>query len=165
MWEIISNISSICGILGLPLALWQIYSIKSKIESTERGIKSILDIKEHEELNRIFTILEKQYAELSDLITQVNKPGKSSKSSNEKCRVINREISNCVVMIPPKHSDILEDFNKTMEHVERFVESDMKSNMELKEARDYLNNALQKVKKEQKLYESKEVYLASHNKE
>lgn len=51
VWEIISNISSICGILGLPLALWQIYSIKSKIESTERGIKSILDIKEHEELN------------------------------------------------------------------------------------------------------------------
>lgn len=40
MWEIISNISSICSILGLPLVLWQIYSIKSKIESTERGIET-----------------------------------------------------------------------------------------------------------------------------
>lgn len=165
MWKIISNISSICSILGLPLALWQICSIKSKIESTEKGIKNILDIKEHEELNRIFTVLEKEYAELSDLITQINKPGKTSKSSNEKCCAINREIGNCIVMIPPRHNDILENFNKTMEHIENFVESDMKSNVELKEARDYLNNALQKVKKEQKLFESKEVHLASHNNE
>ena len=68
-------------------------------------------------------------------------------------------------MIPPRYNDILENFNKTMEHIESFVESDMKSNVELKEARDYLNNALQKVKKEQKLFESKEVHLASHNNE
>ena len=97
------------------------------------------------------------------MITQINKPGKTSKSSNEKCCAINREIGNCIVMIPPRYNDILENFNKTMEHIESFVESDMKSNVELKEARDYLNNALQKVKKEQKLFESKEVHLASHN--
>ncbi len=50
MWEIISNISSICSIIGFPMALWQMYGLKSRVESTEKGIKSVLDIKEQEKL-------------------------------------------------------------------------------------------------------------------
>lgn len=162
MWEVISNISSICSILGLPLALWQIYSIKTEIEYTEKGIKNILDIKEHEELNRIFAIVEKQFSELSDLITQINKPGKTKKSCDDKCRVINRELSDCIVMVPPRYKEALDSFNNARKHIELFIESDMMSNTELKEARDYFNNALQNIKREQKKFESKEVYLAAH---
>lgn len=44
MWEVLANISSVCGIIGFPLAIWQICGLKSRIESTKKGIKSILDI-------------------------------------------------------------------------------------------------------------------------
>jgi len=40
VWEIIANIASICSIIGLPIA---IYGLKSKVEVTEKGIKSVLD--------------------------------------------------------------------------------------------------------------------------
>ena len=165
MWEVLANISSICGIIGFPLALWQICGLKSKIESTEKGIKSILDIKEHEELNYIFDSLAQQYEELSWLITQINKPGSSKQSSDKKCRSVIKEITSCIIRIQPQYAKILNDFKSAIKHIENFIEADEQSNVELKEARDYLYNAMQKIKYEKKVFEDKEIYLASHNNE
>lgn len=165
MWEILANISSVCGIIGFPLAIWQIYGLKSKIESTEKGIKSILDIKEHEELNYIFDSLAQQYEELSWIITQINKPGSSKQSSDKKCRGVIKEITSCIIRIPPQYAKILNDFKSAIKHIENYIETDEQSNVELKEARDYLYNAMQKIKYEKKIFEDKEIYLASHNNE
>ena len=54
MWQAISNIASICSIIALPIAIWQIFALKSKVESTEKGIRRVLEIKEHEKIEQIF---------------------------------------------------------------------------------------------------------------
>lgn len=162
MWKVLGNIASICSIVALPIALWQIYELKSKVEATERGIRSVLDIKEYEKLSQILNIVMNQYQELGGLLFQVNKKGKSVQTIIRKCQDINREINFCIVEIPPQHIEILNSLNKTVEHLEKFMESDMHSNTLLKDARDYLNNAMQGMKQEEKVFENKTVVIASH---
>lgn len=63
MWQVISNIASICSIIALPIAIWQIFALKSKVESTEKGIRRVLEIKEHEKIEQIFKVIGTQYQE------------------------------------------------------------------------------------------------------
>ncbi len=163
MWQIISNIASICSIIALPIAIWQILALKSKVESTEKGIRRVLEIKEHEKLEQILKIISIQYEEISGMILQVNKKGNSNPSTIKKCQSINKELNKCVVLIPPQHTDTLESIKSTVRHIELFIESEMQSNSELKNARDYLNNAMQKIKQEDILFEDKTVAVISRS--
>lgn len=163
MWEIIGNISSVCSIIGFPLALWQIYGLKSRVEATEKGIRSVLDIKEHEKLGQIFGTLAAQYQQICDLISQVNKSGKSAPSIIKKCQTINKQIGTYYIELLSQYAGISMNLKRTMEHIEKYIESDMKGNDELKEARDYLNNALQQIKQEEKVFEDKTISMAARS--
>ena len=33
-WTIVSNIASVCSIIALPIAIWQIFDLKTKVEAT-----------------------------------------------------------------------------------------------------------------------------------
>jgi len=96
-------------------------------------------------------------------LTQVNKKGNSNSSIVKKCQTINKELNKCVVDISPQYNDILESIKSAVKHIELFIESDMQSNSELKEARDYLNNAIQKIKQEDMRFEDKTVSVISHS--
>lgn len=163
MWEVIGNIASVCSIIALPIAIWQIVDLKSKVENTEKGIRKVLDVKEHEKFGNLFKIIVEQYHKVSDLIPQVIKNGKTYQE--KKCIEINRSIGLCIVELSPQHADILNSLNFAIKHIERFIESTEESNSELKEARDYLNNAIQSMKKINKEFESKVVTMASQGNE
>lgn len=163
MWSIIGNIASVCSIIALPIAIWQIIDLKSKVENTEIGIRKVLDVKEHEKFDNLFKIIVEQYHKISDLIPQVIKNGKSPQE--KKCVEINRSINLCIVELSPQYSDILKSLNYAISHIEKFVESTEESNFELKEARDYLNNAIQSMKKVNKDFEGKVVTMASQGNE
>ena len=162
MWEVITNIASICSIIALPIAIWQILDLKSKVKSTENGIKRVLEIKEHEKLDDLANIISAQYTAISNLIPKVSQKGASTQNLSKKCQEINEEISRCIVEIPPQYTEILKSFKESIRHIESFVESNGSSNSELKEARDYLNNAMQSLKRESKKFEDKTIDLASH---
>ncbi len=34
-----NRIASVCSIIALPIAIWQIFDLKTKVEATEEGIK------------------------------------------------------------------------------------------------------------------------------
>jgi len=161
-WNVIGNIASICSIIALPIAIWQIFDLKSKVKRTEISIKKVLEIKEYQKLNALANIVSKQYTEISDLISSITKKGTSTQKVTEKSKEIKKEINRCVVEIPPQYTDILKSFKESIKHIEAFVESDKGSNSELKEARDYLNNAMQSLKRESKKFEDKTIDLASH---
>lgn len=72
-------------------------------------------------------------------------------------------LNKCVVEISPQYNDILESIKSAVKHIELFIESEMQSNSELKEARDYLNNAIQKIKQEDMRFEDKTVSVISHS--
>lgn len=162
MWNLISNIASICSIIALPIAIWQILDLKSKIKITENGIKRVLEIKEHEKLDDLANIISAQYTAISTLIPIVAKKGTSTQTVIKKCQDINKEINLCVVEIPPQYTDILKSFKEVVKHIEAFIESNKDSNLELKEARDYLYNAMQSLKRESKKFEESTIDLASH---
>ena len=61
-----------------------------------------------------------------------------------------------------KGIDILKSFKEVVKHIEAFIESNKDSNLELKEARDYLYNAMQSLKRESKKFEESTIDLASH---
>lgn len=162
MWDVIGNIASICSIIALPIAIWQIFTLKSRVEATEKGIRDVLDIKEYKEFEQWYIIVMKQYQEISELIYQVTQKGKSIQVIRKRCIEISKEISRCIAKIPSKYSEVLICLESTVEHIENFVETDLESNAELKEARDYLNNAIQQMKQEKSEFERKTVALAAH---
>lgn len=97
------------------------------------------------------------------MILKVNKKGNSNSSIINKCQSINKELNNCVVDISPQYNDILENIKSAIKHIEVFIESEMQSNSELKEARDYLNNVIQKIKREDMYFKDKTVSIISHS--
>lgn len=72
-WTIVSNIASVCSIIALPIAIWQIFDLKTKVEATEEGIKTILEIKEHDKLNETRKLVESQYTEICGLLSLAGK--------------------------------------------------------------------------------------------
>lgn len=144
------------------IALWQIHGLKSKVETTEERIRSILEMKEHEKFRRIFMIVVDQYQEIGALVSQINLQGKTIPTIMKKCKEIIKRINSCIIEIPPQYIEILDNFKRTIEHLEKFLESNMQYNTELKEARDYLNNAIQRMKHEEKDFEAKTITMVSH---
>ena len=134
-WTIVSNIASVCSIIALPIAIWQIFDLKTKVEATEEGIKTILEIKEHDKLNETRKLVESQYTEICGLLSLAGKSGKNNQNIVKTCQKINECISNCMVGTP-QHSHF-------------------------QDARDYLNNAMQGLKLEEKNFDKKSITIAS----
>ncbi len=147
-WTIVSNIASMCSIIALPIAIWQIFDLKTKVEATEEGIKTILEIKEHDKLNETRKLDESQYTEICGLLSLAGKSGKNNQNIVKTCQKINECISNCMVSIPPQYEEIMDSLKNAMENVEEYISSTPYDNTHLKDARDYLNNAMQGLKLE-----------------
>lgn len=161
LWNIVANIASVCSIVALPIALWQIFDLKTKVEATEEGIKTVLEIKEHSKLNKTKSIMENQYTEICGLLSLSGKNGKSNQSIIKTCQQINVNISNCIVEIPPQHKEIMRSLKEAMESIEKYIISSTGDYMILKDARDYLYNALQGIKLEEKKFDKKAIDIAS----
>lgn len=162
MWDVIANIASICSIIALPIAIWQIFDLKSKVKSTETGIRKVLEIKEYKKLDILGNIISVQYTSISDLLLNISKKGHSIQSTIKTCQNINKEINKCIVDMPSKYDDISKICKDAVKYIEAYLESNKTTNDDLKEARDYLYNAMQSLKKESKKIEDINVDLASH---
>lgn len=53
-----------------------------------------------------------------------------------------------MVSIPPQYEEIMDSLKNAMENVEEYISSTPYDNTHLKDARDYLNNAMQGLKLE-----------------
>lgn len=71
--DIVGNIASVCSIIGLPIALYQISGIKSKAEATEAGLNRLLEMKENENLEQICTQIFNQQQELAQIQASIGK--------------------------------------------------------------------------------------------
>lgn len=87
-WKIISNIASVCSIIALPIAIWQIFDLKTKVEATEEGIKTVLEIKEHDKLNKTRNLVESQYTEICGVLSLTGNSGKNNQNIIKTCQKI-----------------------------------------------------------------------------
>ncbi len=79
-----------CSIIALPIAIWQIFDLKTKVEATEEGIKTVLEIKEHDKLNKTRNLVESQYTEICGVLSLTGKSGKNNQNIIKTCRKIKR---------------------------------------------------------------------------
>lgn len=79
-----------CSIIALPIAIWQIFDLKTKVEATEEGIKTVLEIKEHDKLNKTRNLVESQYTEICGVLSLTGKSGKNNQNIIKTCQKIKR---------------------------------------------------------------------------
>lgn len=143
--DIVGNIASICSIIGLPIALYQIAGIKSKAEATEAGLNRLLEMKENENLEQICTQIFNQQQELAQIQASIGKEGIKPKRQDEKCKSIINGLNQCIFQIPVKY----EEATKSLEICIACLQDYLKNNSDekLKEASDYLYTILRGLKK------------------
>lgn len=122
--EWLSIIANICSIVALPIAIWQIIKIKSRVKSTEKGIMKILNINKHANFSSLLSELKKQHISITELTTQKDKRGTSSSSYTEKINNMIIELTRISSDIPIEHEDIAKELRKAIEYLKDFSTTD-----------------------------------------
>ena len=91
---------SLASIFGLPVAIWQIHSAKSKIQTAERAVKQLTEINKYKKYQGIITTLEKSLNDTSSLISSWNQPGVIEKDQKNNVQSIIETVNHCIVELP-----------------------------------------------------------------
>ena len=133
IWTIIANVSSICSIIGLPIALFQIAKIKSKAEETEN-------------MEKISATIYSQQQDLSQIQAAATKEGTSLEKLDDRCRNIINELNLCVFQIPSRYENATKRIERTIKSIQEYLQ--WKNIERLKDASDYLYTTIRLLKKE-----------------
>lgn len=151
-WNIITKFSSICSIVALPIAIWQIFSVKSKVLSTQAGIKEILSIREHEKLEEVLTNVKRQHAELVKLQSMVGQKGVSEKRLSETAMTTAAELNKSACDMPVAYDEIADSIRMVIKNINMFP-----ANNNLNDAEAYLYTCIRRLKVAlEKCYEMEE---------
>lgn len=88
IFKILGYASSICSIVALPIAIWQIVSLKSKVVASQKAIRSMVNLQDHEKAERIIVELHKQERNLSKTMFALRRKGTSQDYINEEIQKI-----------------------------------------------------------------------------
>lgn len=122
--EWLSIIANICSIVALPIAIWQIIKIKSRVKSTEKGIMKILNINKHANFSSLLRELKNQQILITKINNQKDKRGTSSSSYTDKVNDIIIELTRISSDIPIEHEDIAKELRKAIEYLKDFSSID-----------------------------------------
>lgn len=154
----ISFIASICSIVALPIAIWQIVSVKSKVNATEDGIRKILSVKEHEKLEAVLAVVKNQHSSLIKLQSQMSQPGSSKRSLEEKANSIIEELNRSVCDMPVKEESIAKSLRSAIEYIRQYSQDVNK----LRDAEAFLYSSVQELKRRIEDYREQEIEDAKH---
>lgn len=154
----ISFIASICSIVALPIAIWQIVSVKSKVDATEDGIRKILSVKEHEKLEAVLAVVKNQHSSLVKLQSQMSQPGSSKRSLEEKANSIIEELNRSVCDMPVKEESISKTLRSAIECIRKYSQ-DVNN---LRDAEAFLYSSIQELKTRIEDYREQEIENAKH---
>ena len=162
MWSTVGNIASIVTIVGFAITILQLFALKNSIKKSEQAIREVLDDKEYEKLKHILEITENQLKEVSSLLIKIDKQGVTQKSIRERCVNVCNELNKCYISLPSgdSYSNIKSQFLDARNHMESFIEINSKS--EMKEARAFLENAMEGIKRAEEEFAEKKVQAATH---
>lgn len=163
MWSTVGNVASIVAIVGFAITIWQLFALKNSVKKSEQAIREVLDDKEYEKLKHILEATENQLKEVSSLLITVDKQGVNQKSIRERCVNVCSELNKCYISLPSgdSYSNIKNQFVEARNHMESFVDGELKSKSEMKEARAFLENAMEGIKKAEEEFAEKKVQAAT----
>lgn len=143
--NIIGFIGSICSIVGFPIALIQIWKIKSTTKSMKDSIYNFLSLEKIFTLNKIFDTVTTQRNSLVIIQNKITKKGVSIENINTDCEVIIKEVNTCIYNLPSEFNDIEKQLCNSIKSLELYLQNH-KSEM-IYDACDYLYMAINSLKK------------------
>ena len=150
-----SLVASVCSIIALPIAIWQIVSMKKQVEATEQGIREILTSRIHEKLEALLAVVKAQHNELIKLQSLVPQKGASKRAIEEKSSMIIESLSRCMCDMPFDEQKIAEQLRSAIEKIRETQGED-----DLKDAEGFLYGAIQQLKESVERCREKEIERA-----
>ena len=120
----ISLIASICSIVGLPIAIWQIFVIKSRVEASEEGIRKVLDLKDREKLEHILNTLFGAQDLVRDMQKLEREPGKSTRVLAERSTEVLKDLDHSIFELPVSESEIEVTLKSCSKEIQQFQKND-----------------------------------------
>lgn len=153
-----SLVSGLCSIIALPIALWQIHSVKAKVQATEEGIGKILALRERERLELVQATIIAQHDLLNDVIILIGKAGSSKAKTDEKISKIVKELNHCINDMPSKEENTVNAIRGAVVEIQKYQSGKEDS---LRDAEAYLYSGLQQIKISIESYQKDEVKMVS----
>jgi len=160
IWGILGDISSICSIVGFPIALYQIAGIKSKEKETEAGINKLLEMKDDEKLEQILKSIFNQRKELSQVQASIGEEGIKPEKLDERCKNIINEINISIFQMPSRYEEVIKSMEECVGCLQDYLGN--RNTDKMKEASAYLYSIIRGLKKSKERYMSKRVKEISH---
>ena len=145
MEKILGIIGSLCSIIGLPVAIWQIMELKTRADLTRTTMNNFLALEKSSILNKVNGILEEQQKKISSLIGYASKQGSSSKRMIDDSVQIINEINKCISTLPSEYNEVSANLHKVVSEIEKFI-VDTSVKIHINDASDLMFTSLSMLK-------------------
>lgn len=162
IWKVVGHIADVIGILGLLFTIWQIRTLKTKVEASEIGIRSVLNLHEHERIRLILDNIIEMQNEVISIRTLLSKPGGTEKSIRKRLECVIGTLNRCIVDLPHDSSEISDFLKYSRNSILNFLETGLAAKNSLLDSQCYLDSAIELLKASEKKYVDKEIQMASN---
>lgn len=166
MWNWIGRIADIVGIIGFPLAIWQIWELGKRVEASEKSIQSVLKLREHEKINLLLNEVSKMYEKVEMIRLHLSDTANEDLIKNVEDIV--SSINHCIVDLPTGCNGIAKNLKSASEYASQYIQNgnkdvaNLKSGGLLKDTSSSLYVAMMEMKKAENKYIKDEVKLAAN---
>lgn len=161
IWVIISNLASICSIIGLPIALFQIWKIGSTTKVMQQAICDFLSLEKIATLNKIFDTVTQQRNLLVSTYNNTTKKGVTLDRIKRDCENSIKEINTCVNNLPAEFSDIETLLVESAKCLNEYLGSG--NSTKIRDCDDYLRGTISELKKIKEINRKFEIQAVSKN--
>lgn len=133
-----NTIASICSILGLVVAFWQIWEVKKKLKSTQNALEELREVFIDQKIDVLLRTISRQQEELVRVISNLAKKGRSPQKAQEEIQNIILELNKCNNELPEKHKDISNGLENAIGELQKTLLIEISGE---KTQRDYLLDA------------------------
>lgn len=141
-----NTVASICSILGLIVAFWQLWEVRKKLSSTQTALSQLRDVFVDQKVDVLLKLVISQQEELIKVISSLSKQGRSDKSIKDTIEKIIIELNKCDNEMPEKHKAISESLENAIKYLQRSLDENDKKES-LLEAEGYLKGCIHALKK------------------
>lgn len=143
IWDWVSFLVDILGVLAIPFTIYQILQVKAKVNTSIRAMNDMKMLQEHEMIKRILRDICIQQDALNWLLEKHGQIGYRNNAFEEKCHGIISAINGYLNELPVKYEDITDPLRSVVTELHKYDYEDRK---ELEEAEGYLCSAIQALK-------------------
>ena len=133
-----NTIASLCSILGLIVAFWQIWEVKKKLKSTQNALNELRAAFVDQKVDILLKSISRQQEELVRVVSNIAKKGRSAQKTQEEVQSIMLELNKCNNELPEKYTDISNGLENAITELQKALSS---GDADVKTLRDYLLEA------------------------